>query len=565
MATNRDPIEALLDKFEPRVRQAFLDAIARIADKVSIKALEDRLRAGDIEGAIRAIGLDPNDFSGLRNAIVDAYGAGGAAVTETIPAARGSDDALIKVLFDIRSPRAEAWARDKSSGLITEIVDDQRNMIRANMRAGLEAGRNPRETALDIVGRIDPKTKLRSGGVIGLTTQQEAWQRNYAAELVSSDPAELRKALGRGLRDKRFDAAVLRAIKDGKPIPAETRAKMITAYRNRSLKYRADTISRTETIRALGAAKIEAYEQAIDKGQVKEQDLLKFPISAHDERVRETHREVERLNRKGVPWRQPYAVPAGMTPQMHAPYDEPQCRCREEVKINYLRKLGSSAGPVSAPSPAPASRPPEKPKVDVPALDAAAKAFVLENGRREGREFLRAFDLATGAVLEDNSGEKSNVGISTRTQAALRDPMRAIMIHHNHPGSTSFSDQDLRMLVHLPGLKGLWAHGPDGSSYYAEAVVKLTDQEAKRKIDAASRFVLGRMKAKLNEFGAGSVARNKLIDQFAASHSHVMSLVLHKLGVLSEYKYELAGSRKLSSTVRSFLSDVIAEAERILS
>lgn len=556
MASNRDPIEALLDQFEPRVRQAFLDAIARIADKASIKAIEDRLRVDDFEGALRAVGLDPNDFSGLRNAIVDAYGAGGAAVTETIPASRDDGGALIKVLFDIRAPRAEAWAQTKSSGLVTEIVEDQRNMIRANMRAGLEAGRNPRETALDIVGRIDAKTGKRAGGVIGLTSGQEAWQRSYAAELGSTDPAELRKALGRGLRDKRFDAAITKAIKTGEPIPAETRAKMVTAYRNRSLKYRADTISRTETIRALGAAKVEAYEQAIDKGQVREQDLLKFPISAHDERVRQTHREVVKLNRKGVPWRQPYQVPAGMAPQMHAPYDEPVCRCREEVKINYLRKLVST--------PPAKTKEPEKPKVDVPALDAAAKAFVLENGRRERREFLRAFDLSTGAVLEDNSGERSNVGISAGTEAALRDPGRAIAVHHNHPGSTSFSDQDIFMLASLPGLKGLWAHGHDGSSYYAEAAAKLTGREAKRKINAASRFVIDRMKAKLKELGGGSAARDKWINEFSASHSHVTSLVLQKVGVLSAYKYELADARKPSPSVRSFLSDLVAEAERIL-
>jgi hypothetical protein len=338
MPANRDPIEALLDQIEPRIRDAFLAAIQRVVDKVVIKALEDRLRVGDIEGALRAVGLDPNDFAALRNEIVAAYGAGGSAVAETIPAARGGDGALINILFDIRSPRAEAWAREKSSTLVTEIVEDQRAMIRENMRAGLEAGRNPRDTALDIVGRIDPRTKKRAGGVIGLTSGQEAWQRRYAAELTSSDPAELRKALGRGLRDKRFDAAVLRAIKDGEPIPAETRAKMVAAYRNRSLKFRADTISRTETIRALGAAKTEAYDQAIEKGQVQEDRLRKFWVTAGDERVRDTHRQIPGLNKKGRAWREPFVTPTG--PSMHAPHDHDiQCRCREEIRVDFTRGL----------------------------------------------------------------------------------------------------------------------------------------------------------------------------------------------------------------------------------
>lgn len=336
---NRDPIEALTETWGPRIRQAFLDAVQRIADRVSVAVIEARLRAGDVEGAVRALGLDPSDFIGLRDTIAAAYASGGGAVAETIPAARDAGGALLRIVFDVRNMRAEAWIAGKSATLIRQITDDQRATVRANLLAGLQAGVNPRTTALDLVGRVDKATGKRGGGSIGLTSGQEAWQRAYAAELAGNDPAALRNALTRGLRDKRFDRAVQKAIATGEPIPAATRAKMVTAYRNRSLEYRADTIARTETVRALGAAQIEAYEQAIDAGQVEESRLMKFPVSAHDERVRFSHREVEALNAKGVGWREFYAVPAGMAPQMHAPYDEPMCRCREMVRIDRFRGL----------------------------------------------------------------------------------------------------------------------------------------------------------------------------------------------------------------------------------
>ncbi|MFA7308189.1 MAG: phage minor head protein [Hyphomicrobium sp.] len=337
MARNVD-IEALTEEWEPRLRKAFIDAVRAIADKASIAAIEARLKIGDVDGAVRALGLDVNDFAGLRNAIADAYGAGGSAVAETIPAARDGGGALIRILFDIRSPRAEQWLQAKSSGLITEIVDDQRAMVRANLTASLQEGVNPRTAALDLVGKIDPKTKSRVGGVVGLTSQQESWQRRYAAELASTDPGELQKALGRGLRDKRFDGAVRKAAASGEPIPAATQAKMLAAYRARSLKYRGDVIARTETIRALGAAKVEAYDQAIERGQVQEDRLKKFWVTAGDERVRDTHRLIPGLNKQGRRWREPFATPTG--PSMHAPHDRDiQCRCREEVRISYSLTL----------------------------------------------------------------------------------------------------------------------------------------------------------------------------------------------------------------------------------
>lgn len=338
MARNSDPIEALTEQWEPRLRDAFLQAVQRIADRVSVAAVAEALARGDVEAAVRLVGLDANDFIGLRNAVHDAFSAGGSAITEAIPAIRDGAGALIKILFDVRNYRAENWIADRSSTLIREIVADQRDMIRANLRAGLEAGLNPRTTALDLVGRISPATKTRVGGVIGLTSGQEAWQRAYAAELSSSDPATLRKALGRGLRDKRFDRSVEKAINSGEPIPADIRSKMLTAYRNRSLKYRADTISRNETIRALGRAQTEAYQQAIDGGQVDEAVITRFWRTAGDERVRHTHRLIPGMNKDGVGWNEPFQTPTG--PSMNAPHStDVMCRCREVIRLNYFKGL----------------------------------------------------------------------------------------------------------------------------------------------------------------------------------------------------------------------------------
>ncbi|MGA0564168.1 phage minor head protein [Ancylobacter sp. VNQ12] len=338
MAPNRDPFDVLTELWEPRIRDAFLEAIRSIGNKVSLQALIERLELRDIDGALRIVGLDPNDFVELTNRIAETYGQGGKSFIGQIPAARALDGAVIKVLFDIRNPSAERWIVERSSMLVTEIVGDQQASIRAHLIAGLSAGQNPRSTALDLVGRISRATGTREGGVIGLTSTQAAWGRSYAAELASGDPAQLRKALERGLRDKRFDRTVAKAIRDGEPIPADMRAKMVSAYRNKSLRYRAETIARNETIRALGAAQVEAYEQAITRRQITVEQITKFWRTMDDTRVRPTHRMIPGLNKEGRGWREPFQTPSG--PSMHAPHDhDVLCRCREVVRLNYFKGL----------------------------------------------------------------------------------------------------------------------------------------------------------------------------------------------------------------------------------
>lgn len=57
MATNRSSFDQLLDKYEPALKAAFLDAIADIRSQVSLKLLVERLERGDVAGAIDVLGI----------------------------------------------------------------------------------------------------------------------------------------------------------------------------------------------------------------------------------------------------------------------------------------------------------------------------------------------------------------------------------------------------------------------------------------------------------------------------------------------------------------------------
>lgn len=327
-------IEELAAQWEPRLHDSFLAAIQDIRSRVNITALAKMLERGDVEGALRIVGLDPADFSQLALDQARVFHEGGMATAGRIPTLRQPEGHRLEVRFDVRNPAAEQWVRDRSSALVGEIVEDQRIAVRQALYAGLTRGETPRTTALNLVGRVAPSGE-RQGGVIGLHSTQEAWLESYVADLASSEPDALRRLLARGLRDRRFDRSVLKAINEGAGLPAELQAKMRTSYANRALKWRADNIARTETMRALGAAQTNAWEQAIDKGRVDVSTITRFWVTAHDERVRATHRMIPGMNKDGVRWNEAFATPTG--PSMHAPHDrDPQCRCRERIDVDFL-------------------------------------------------------------------------------------------------------------------------------------------------------------------------------------------------------------------------------------
>lgn len=330
-------IADLIETWAPRLQKAFLDAVSVILDRAQVGLIATMLERGDVDGAIRAVGLDPVAFRDLDRSLGETFDAGGNAAMGRVPAVREPSGHRLDILFDTRNPVAESWLRDHSSTLVTDIVADQRVAIRQALTAGMAAGQNPRTVALDLVGRVDAATGKRAGGTIGLTASQEAWARNYAEELARADPA----ALSRSLRDKRFDRAVQKAIKDGVPISADLQAKMIAAYRNRALRYRAEAIGRTEAMTALHQAQDESFRQAIEAGQIRRQDVRKVWRSAGDARVRDTHRS---LNGQSVGMSDTFRSSSGARLRFpgdpQAPASEIiNCRCACEYRVDYLANV----------------------------------------------------------------------------------------------------------------------------------------------------------------------------------------------------------------------------------
>lgn len=264
--------------------------------------------------------------------------------------------------------------------------------------------------------------------------------------------------------------------------------------------------------------------------------------TSQDERVRPLHRT---LDGKVYEWGKPTGAEGG------APPGQPVlCRCTARAIIDFGdgKPVTSGAEPAPAPvatprpraarpdpvvAPTPLLPPAETPEARNTRLDVEQRTHVLENGRRDGVEYLTAVDLATGLVFGRNVGVKAHVGFTPEFAAAIMDPKRAVVAHHNHPSSNSFSKQDLIVTGQSPGLKGLWAHGHDGSSYYVErGRFAMTEANVKRLEVDLLRAV--RVEATMQRITVPDI---NLI------YYHLLSLALDRKK-RAVYRYELSPARQ---------------------
>lgn len=330
-------IDKLIISWSGPLRRAFLDSIYQIRNAAQIAQIARMLEAGDVDGALRAVGIDPVAFRPFDKALTAAFEDGGNFAAKAVPVVRTTDGMRVVFQFNVRNPRAEQWLSDYSGTLIKEIVDDQRAMVRQHLTRAMSRGINPRTSALDLVGRVAASGN-REGGVIGLTSSQEQWVSNYIDDLSSDNPAQ---ALTRELRDKRFDSRVLSASEGGEPLTAEQIETMAKTYTNRALRFRAEAIARTEAQTALHESQQQSMEQAVETGLFNQTDVKFVWRTARDARVRDSHMAMNGQVRKmGEPFVSGLGNLLEFPGDPNAPIEDTiNCRCFREPVVDFLADI----------------------------------------------------------------------------------------------------------------------------------------------------------------------------------------------------------------------------------
>jgi len=323
-------LAALLAQYDKEIRDAFLTAVRNKAASINVKELADAIEARDLNRALNIAGITRADLFPFDTRINAAYVAGG----QTVPAAAPAFAASFG--FDGRATRAAEWARSHVGGLVTNIVDEQLDMLRETIAEQVASGEAPRSVAVRIAGPVQGRT--RQGGIIGLSRAQKGYLDNARRELSELDAGYFT----RELRDRRFDGLVRKAIRDGKPLSQADLDRIAGRYSDRMLKHRADTIARTESITALRAGRREGIQQGIEAGAIREERIKRVWSATLDSRTRPDHAIMNGQEVDGM--EAPFTLPDGS--RMRYPGDQSlgapasqvvNCRCYDEYIVDFLR------------------------------------------------------------------------------------------------------------------------------------------------------------------------------------------------------------------------------------
>lgn len=318
------------------IRDAILQVISTIVDGVYLSEIEQAVAENNPDRIHALLMTNEAVFRPIYRVLESYYEQFGDATGQTYPTRLITPAGRVTFMFNARSPRAEEWLKKESSTLVTKIQDDARTNIRNVMADGLARGQNPKSVAQDIVGRVDQQTGKRVGGVIGLTQHQEGWVRSVRAKLEGLDKSYFEM----GLRDKRFDPTVQRAIDTGRPLSKDVVEKLVTRYKSSALRHRAEMIGRTETMTSLSASEYEAALQVVDMGAARESDVKRVWDTNTDGHERQSHHLMEGQT---VGLLEPFVSPLTDAKMMFprdtslgAPASEiVACRCRAKTVVKW--------------------------------------------------------------------------------------------------------------------------------------------------------------------------------------------------------------------------------------
>ena len=314
-----------LERLERYIESEFLLAVRDAVGSMPVGEIEKAIALGDIEQIMRLVDISDSVGVITLNAVQSAFVDGVIA-----------EAAALRVAPNIRSVGAELWAFDKSSKLITYISDGVEQTVRGVISNGIAAGTNPRQTALQIVGRIDKATGRRSGGVVGLSRPQGQYVIAARNELLTLDP----HYFTRTRRDRRFDLMVMRAINNETPLSPVDIERIAGRYADRLLVSRGEAIARTESIAALNAGREDSVNEAVSSGSIPERFITRIWDSTNDSRTRHDHRVMNGQKRAVG---QPFSSPSGSLMMFPADpslgalaRDIINCRCYERIHVDNI-------------------------------------------------------------------------------------------------------------------------------------------------------------------------------------------------------------------------------------
>ena len=279
-----DPTRAIAERHRRGVARALKAAIKSLQRSVPIDAVTALIARKDVAGAADAVNLASfkhalrEPFERLADVYRAALRLGGEQFNAARATARlrkdsatlsGAPEQPDKFAVDLYSDRVLAELRAYQDEFIGALTDDMRQKMFDLIVQGVRRNVEPAEIAKQI------------RDTIGLSDQLARAVVSYRTALENIDAA----ALERQLRDESADADVAGAIESGTPLSPERIDKLVSAYADRALDYRAQMIAQTESTRMSNMGLEAAYQQMIDESAVPSEAVKKHWRVSLDEKT----------------------------------------------------------------------------------------------------------------------------------------------------------------------------------------------------------------------------------------------------------------------------------------
>jgi len=297
----------IADLVAPTLRGAVLTAIGRLERAMPLTRVAEAVERDRPETVVQTIdwhgirdGLTEDLLVGYRVGVADA----GDASAKLVPVSRlRKADRLVSEFgfsFSITNPRVTQWLRDVARitaiNLSSEAVNTVRSMLLRMFREGVppvQAARLIRDT-------------------VGLHPRYATAVVNFRNDLVA-----------RGFTPDYID-------------------KKVATYARRLKQHRAETIARTESIRAAAQGQQEAWDQMVAQGILDSNEARKEWMVAEDERLCEICAPLQGWQ---VPIDQTFPVQNGIPPA------HPNCRCAVRLVFADAEGRFRSKGPATPGNP----------------------------------------------------------------------------------------------------------------------------------------------------------------------------------------------------------------------
>ncbi|RLE20448.1 MAG: hypothetical protein DRJ50_10715 [Actinobacteria bacterium] len=315
---NKKLVERLIEEGEKAIAVSFGEVVLSLQAERTLAALAELISNGQFEEALSMVTAGAGKLATTINQVF--VGAGIETLQEL------GDKFGVIISYDQANWRAVRIMTDNKLNLVREFALTQKEATRQALVNGIRDGLNPRAQA----------RAFRES--IGLTKAQVEYVDRYRKELDTLNP----RALGRKLRDGRFDRTIEKAIRDKSPLGKKQIEKMVGRYRERWIKHRSEVIARTESLRSVHQGTNEAVQQALESGAIDADKTKQTWNTALDERVRDfatgattSHATMHHQERPvGVPFE------SGASNQLMFPGDPAapaketiMCRCRVSTRV----------------------------------------------------------------------------------------------------------------------------------------------------------------------------------------------------------------------------------------